>query len=139
MKDDKSRVTNRPERVPVHKHSPLKAQSREGFVRRLVQDTPGRIKMFLAAGWTHVVDESQDISDKIAGTASQQGSNVVKVTNKDPRADSHHAYLLEIPEDLYNQDQADKMAQIDKKEAEYDPSKRAQGGADYGYMKSEYK
>lgn len=139
MKDDNSRVTKRPVRVPVHKHNPLQAEAKPGFMRRIVQDIPGRIKMFLAAGWTHVVDENQDLSDKIAGTASQQGTNVVKVTNKDPRAPSHRAYLLEIPMELYNEDQMDKMSQVDRKEAEYDPRKSKQDGADYGSMKLEYK
>lgn len=134
MKDDNSRVTNRPVRTPIHKAKLLSAATRDGFVRRIVNDEPGRIPLFLGAGWTHVLDTDANLSDKTAQTASQQGSPVKYLVNKDARATSQYAYLMEIPQELWDADQEDMQNEINKKEAEIDPSKYKQGSMDYGSM-----
>lgn len=122
---DKSK---RPERVPLHKQKMLSAEKRPGYVRRWVNDVVDRIQQFEKAGWTPVVGESQNTSDKLAQTESQLGSVVRKIVNKDPNAASHWAVLMEIPEDLYNQDQAEKQKENDRVEESYNRV----AGADYG-------
>lgn len=122
----------RPQRTPLHKQSAVTATQRDGYHRRYVNDIPGRIEAFKAAGWTVVQEEGANTSDKGAGTESQLGSLVKKRVNKDARAEAQYAYLMEIPQEWYDQDQTDKMKAIAEKEAQFDPRVSKQPGADYG-------
>lgn len=69
----------------------LARPARTGYHRHWFNDTPGRIQRALEAGWTHV---KSDITKKneceIVGVAAAGGVL--------------HGYLLEIPEDWYNDD-----------------------------------
>lgn len=127
----------RPERKPIYKNKILEAKPRKGFVRRFVNEEPGRVAMFLEAGWTLVVGD-EDASDSKVQDAAQQSSLVRRVVNRGADARSQTAVLMEIPEDLYNEDQAAKQKKVDKIEDSYDPNKTKQSGADYGNMTRKY-
>jgi hypothetical protein len=105
----KSGGVTRQTRVPMHQRMPLTAGSRPGFVRRVVNDRPGRIDRFKLAGWTVVEDET--LGDKYAGQASSVGS----LTSK-PVGGGMTGILMEIPEEMYHEDQTAKMKKVDETE-----------------------
>lgn len=117
---------DRLERVPIHRQNLIKANTREGYVRRLVNDIDDRIERFKLAGWTLV--ENETVGDPHAGDASSLGS----VTTKSVGA-GVKAVLMEIPKDLYNEDQRDKQQRVDTlEEAMERDIKQSLGGSAYG-------
>ena len=69
----------------------LARPNRVGYHRHWFNDTPGRIQRALEAGWTHVMNDVMKKNEcEIVGVAAAGGVL--------------HAYLLEIPEDWYNDD-----------------------------------
>ena len=132
---ERTETAKRPERVPMHRKGILTAKGRPGYVRRFVNEEIGRVDDFLAAGWSLVCGD-EDTSTRSVQTESGKGSSVVRrVVNKNPNARYNTAVLMEISEDLYNEDQAAKMAELDTVEQALDPKKRRVGGADYGEFK----
>jgi hypothetical protein len=103
---NKDRGMKRPKRVPVGVRNILTAPKREGYVRRFVNDTPGRISQFEAAGYT-TVKESVNVGDPSAGKSKHPGA----ITSV-PAGSGVNAVLMEIRKDLYDEDQARKQAQI---------------------------
>ena len=93
------------ERVPLHRQNIIHADTRPGFVRRLVNDTEDRIERFQKAGWSPV--EGEQIGDDHAGDPSSIGSASVKSVGAGMKA-----ILMEIPEEYYKQDQADKQTRV---------------------------
>lgn len=92
---------------------------RPGFVRRWVNDVPGRLAAFQEAGYEFVTEDgAADKNSDIGG--SRQSINVG--TNKD--GSPMRAYLMEQREDYYREDQADKQATVD----EIDAAMRRRGG-----------
>ena len=134
MTDRNSRDTKRVERVPVHKAKLLKAVEIPGFRTYIVNDLPGRIDMFKAAGWEHVYGEEKNLSDQTAQSVSQQGSPVRYRVNIRPDSPCQWGYLMKLPLELWEQDQAELQAERDQKMAEIDPTKYAINGADYGKL-----
>jgi hypothetical protein len=99
-----------PKRVPVGARNKLTADQREGFVRRWVNETPGRVGMFEAAGYK-VVDDPTKVGDPIAAGATQLGSVVRK-----PVGGGVDAVLMEIPSEFYREDQEAKEQALKQKE-----------------------
>ncbi len=97
-------------RTPVGARNKLTADARPGFVRRWVNDTPGRVGMFEEAGYEKV-DEPTKVGDPRAAEATQLGSVVRK-----PVGGGVDAVLMEIPESFYREDQAAKETALQQKE-----------------------
>lgn len=100
----------RPERIPLHRQNLIHAETRPGFVRRLVNDTEDRIERFKIAGWAPV--EGEQVGDPHAGDPSSVGSMTVKSVGAGTKA-----VLMEIPEEYYQEDQKEKHAKVDALEA----------------------
>ena len=98
------------ERVPMHVRQVLNANARNGFVRRVVSDTPERIARFELAGW-NVVQDGTSIGDQIAGRAESMGS-----ASAVPVGHGSWGVLMEIPRDIYDEDQTAKQAKIEADE-----------------------
>lgn len=79
-------------------------------MRRLVNDTDDRIERFKKAGWTPV--EGERIGDPHAADPSSMGSASMKSVGAGTKA-----MLMEIPEEYYNADQADKQKAVNELEA----------------------
>ena len=109
--------------------------TREGYTRRVVCDRHGRVDKFLAGGWSFVqqdaLEESPASTLKVT-TREGLDSRVSQVvgSHKDNRPMT--GYLMEIPEELYDEDQAVKMEHIDNLEAGLRQGADADGGAGPG-------
>jgi hypothetical protein len=123
-----------PQRVPIHKQKALGAKERKGFKRRIVNDEVGRIEMFKLAGWKVVEGSEERDTDARSQNASQLGSEVRYVVNRDPNAKSNTAVLMEIPEEIYHEDYLAQQQEIKDRESALNPANAKQGGADYGTM-----
>lgn len=108
-------ATNRPNRAqkkrkPIGRKNKLVAPKKKGYVRRFINDIPGRLQEFLDAGYTVVNDGSKTGDDNV-GRASKLGGNSMT-----PVGGGLDGILVEIQEDWYREDQANKQKEIDKKE-----------------------
>lgn len=72
---------------------------RQGFHRHWFNDVAGRIDRALEAGYEHVKDK--------------EGKNVCKVVGTAEGGGPLHAYLMEIPEEWYQEDMAAQQQRID--------------------------
>lgn len=110
----------RMERIPVGTRNRLSAPKNPGYVRRWVNNKPGRIQMFEQAGYKIVSDKDYDpqnpgmvrVSDNLNKPAIM-GSSVVEEVGG-----GNKAVLMEIREDWYKEDQAAKARKIDQMEAQ---------------------
>lgn len=100
----------RPERIPLHRQNIINADTRPGYVRRLVNDTDDRIERFKKAGWAPV--EGEQIGDPHTGDPSSIGSASVKSVGAGMKA-----VLMEIPQEYYDEDQKDKQKKVNELES----------------------
>lgn len=114
-------------RIPVGKRSVLNFPQRPGYVRRVVNDTNDgeRVKMFIEAGWVPVQMPNIDGGDKRAGADSQLATAVVRSVGGGTKG-----ILMEIKKEWYDEDQAAKMKEIDRKEATLKRKKTSAANAD---------
>ena len=117
--------TEKQVRKPLHRQNVYVAKEKPGFRRRSVNYDPVRIQSFLDAGWTIVQGQDQIDDDKPLQSASQMGGVVKKVANRSPDAPVRYQILMEIPEELYQEDQREKQKIVDEREAMYNPRKRS--------------
>lgn len=117
------RVENgrRMERIPVGTRNRLTAPKRPGYVRRWVNNQPGRIQMFEQAGYTQVTDKDYDpanpgvvrVGDMVGNRPAPMGSSVIEEVGGGNRA-----VLMEIRKDWYDEDQEAKSRKLDEMEAQ---------------------
>ncbi len=105
------RVMQSRKRVPLGARNILTAGARPGYRRRFVNDVGDRVAMFKDAGWKPVLKES--VGDDRAGKATSMGSSVNPSVGGGQRA-----ILMEIPEELYLEDEKVKQDKIDQVEKE---------------------
>ena len=68
---------------------------RPGYHRHIFNDTPGRIERAKAAGYEHVMDS--------------RGNPTMMVVGKDEAGKALNAYLMEMPQEWYDEDMADRQ------------------------------
>ncbi len=104
-RDDMSREpTGRAERVPMGGMIlKLEAPKRPGYFRRWAADRKTNLQRYLNAGYKFVTD---DITVEEAGNS--QNSRVSQISGDEM------LYLMEIPQKLYDEDQAAKQAELDE-------------------------
>lgn len=87
-------------RVPFGTRSQkLHFPKREGYKRRIFNDTPGRLEAALQAGYTFVMTPGRTHISRAVGTAERGGKQT--------------GYLMEIPQQFYDEDFAAKQASLD--------------------------
>jgi hypothetical protein len=116
----------RKQRIPLHKRNTIKSEARPGFVRRIVNDIPGRVQAFLDAGYT-VVTDGTEVGDHATGLSSGTGTTSTRQVGGGVQG-----VLMEIPVELYNEDQAEKQAQVDQTEHAILPEEQDMQGKMYG-------
>lgn len=125
----KSKV--RPDRIPVYEANRNKITvtglDHENFQYRWVNDTEGRIDMFLNAQWEFVAKEGQKVGDGGVDSSARTSSAISK-----GMGGGVVAYLMRIPKDIWLMDQERKEKEdIAALEADM---KRKAAGADYGKL-----
>jgi len=97
-------------RTPVSGGNVLAYPTKEGMHRRLVEDRDGRLERFFKAGYTVVTAEDSCVRPHVGNTGSP-GTPVNKMTG-----DGHRSYLMEIPQDQYDEYQRLKAAKERERE-----------------------
>lgn len=108
-------------RRKLHRSGPLKFKEIPGFKTRIVRDRPGRIDRLLELGYEFVHDH--EVYEGDIGMADRDIDKNASIVKK-MGADGIMLYLLKIPEDLYEDYQTDKDAELKEilREDEPDPS-----------------
>ena len=132
----------RQQRKTLNQEKALEANQRPGFHRRMVTDSPGRIDSFIRRGWTPVKGKSQMTYTGQIQNASQMGSVVTQPVNPSFGAKlGAMGILMEIPEEIFQEDQAKKAEDQLNTEAQIDPrisEKMRQNGVN-GALKQSFK
>lgn len=130
----------RKERVPLGiLRQKLKADQREGYSRRWINDKPGRLDDAVAAGYEFVKDPDNGLKIGEGNDVSQiggVGSVVSRIVGQHEDGRPMKAYLMEVDKDLWDEDQAAKMQALDEKEASIQRGQDDQGrpGRDGRYV-----
>lgn len=96
------------------KRDVLRYPKRPGFKRRVVNDSPGRIKQFEDNGW-EVVRGDETGGQTTARDPKKPGTAVTKIVGPGQEGPTT-GVLMEIPEEIYNEDQKRKHDEITKNE-----------------------
>lgn len=108
-REETGRSTRVPFGVPRLK---LAVPTRQGYVRRWVNDQQGRLRQAEQGGYQYVEDPSLQIgTSDIDNVNRDLGTRVSRVVD---RATGEKAYLMEIKKDFYEEDQAAKQAIINE-------------------------
>ena len=103
---------SRVRRTPVGRRNVLTVDGKEpGFHYHVVNDTGGRIAQFQEAGYEIVASKDVRIGDKRIGKASADGSLAVVDVGQNQKA-----YVMRIPDEYYEEDQAAKQAHVNDTE-----------------------
>lgn len=107
IKDSRPQRGN--DRVPMHVRNVMTTHHREGYQRRFFNDTEGRIQAALDAGWGFVYKDGTEVVGDNSGAleGGDIGSRVAR-----PAGGGITAYLMEIPQELYEEDQKAKQAAV---------------------------
>lgn len=106
-REEGRKETGRAERIPLGvRRQRLEAPQRAGFVRRWVNDWPGRLVAAKSAGYSFVYIEAEEEGSRRSETVgvNEDGSPLL-------------AYLMEIKESFYRQDQEAKENDIAAQES----------------------
>ena len=113
MRDRKEITSKRPKRVPIHdQRNQMTTDQREGFVRRWVNDIPGRVEGYKIAGWeldprSGVQVGDVDINNNNASLSTGAHANV---------GQGMKAVLMRIRTELYEADQKAKQKELDEQQ-----------------------
>ncbi len=112
------RAANREEkgrsaRVPLGvARSKLSVPGRPGYQRRWVNDTEGRIANAEAGGYEFVADEKLQVGQQDIDNVNRDlGARVSRVVDK---TTGQKAYLMEIKEEFYKEDQTAKVRKVEE-------------------------
>lgn len=101
----------KPKRVRVGAGNKLEFAGKDpAYTYRVVNDNPGRINMFLNAGWEHEQSATRTY-DKGVAEAGGMDTRVVVDAGRGVKG-----YLMRIPNELYDEDQTEKIMAIKRTE-----------------------
>lgn len=107
--------SGRSKRVPLGvARSKLSVPTRQGYVRRWVNDTEGRLLNASSGGYEYATDQSLQIGTQDIDNENRDlGARISRVVDK---STGQKAYLMEIKEEFYQEDQALKAKAIAEKD-----------------------
>lgn len=111
-----SELNHGPKRVPLHQQSVFTAENRPGFKRMWVNEAPGLVESYNLAGWKAVLQQDMATHNGQIQFETQMDSVVRRVVNRDIRASWKTAVLMEIPLEIYEEDQRAEQKVIDDQE-----------------------
>jgi hypothetical protein len=104
-----SRVT----RVPVSQRNILTVKGKDpNYVYRVVNDIDDRIAQFVEGGYELVDNDSVDVGDKRVSQGTSLGSKKIFSVGQGTKG-----YLMRIPKEYYDEDQARKQKFVSAQEA----------------------
>ena len=108
-------ATGRSTRVPLGvARSKLSVPGRPGYVRRWVNDTEGRLLQATQGGYQYAEDQNLQIGSPDIDNANRDlGARISRVVDK---STGQKAYLMEIKEEFYKEDQALKAKAVAEKD-----------------------
>jgi hypothetical protein len=110
----------RKDRVPLGVlRTKLRADQREGFVRRWINDKPGRLDDAANSGYNFVTDPDSEMKIGDGNDVSQIagiGTVVSRIVGVHEDGRPMRSYLMEIEKDLYDGDQVEKMTALNERE-----------------------
>jgi len=100
-------------RVPVSQRNILTVKGKDpAYVYRVVNDTDDRIAQFIEGGYELVDDASTDVGDKRVSQVTSVGSKKIFSVGQGTKG-----YLMRIPREFYEEDQARKQGFVNQQEA----------------------
>ena len=106
-----TRGDDKPKRVPVGAGNKLKFDGKDpNYAYRVVNDNPGRLQMFLQAGYEFCHSETRE-ADKGAAEAGGIDTRIVADAGRGVKG-----YLMRILKELYDEDQANKIETVKRTE-----------------------
>jgi len=124
-----SSASARPKRTPISGRNILTVKGKEaGFEYRIVNDSGDRIEMFKDAGWELVDSKDVTVGDRRVDRTTSEGSKAQVSVGGGTKA-----FVMRIPKEYYDEDQAAKNKQVDALEESM--KKQALSGSDYGDIK----
>lgn len=118
----------RPQRVPLHQQNVFTAVNRDGFKRMWVNEYIGAVASYELAGWSVVCEDNLKTHDELSQVETQMDSVVRRVVNKDPNAPCRTAVLMEIPLELYEEDQRAEQQVLEEQEKQWNRKGKDQYG-----------
>jgi len=104
--------TRKSDRVPVNYGNKLSFTNNDpAYSYRLVNDTPGRLDLFLRAGWEFTYEAEREDSKRAAEASAPDSRISVDAGN------GLRAYRMRIPVKFFNEDQTSKLEKIKAQEA----------------------
>ena len=125
-----SSASARPKRTPISGRNVLTVKGKEvGYEYRIVNDSGDRIEMFKDAGWELVDSKDVTVGDRRVDRTTSEGSKAQVSVGQGTKA-----FVMRIPKEYYDEDQAAKNKQIDALEESM--KKQALSAGDYGDIKT---
>lgn len=105
--------TGRNKRVPLGvARSKLSVPGRPGYVRRWINDTEGRLANAVDGGYEYATDQKLQIGQPDIDNENRDlGARISRVVDK---TTGQKAYLMEIKEEFYKEDQHAKIAKVEE-------------------------
>lgn len=88
-------------------------------VGRWLNDTPGRLQDALQGGYQFVSNPTAKVGEGATNERDPNSQYISRVVGKDASGAPLKAYLMLIDKDLYEQDQKEKLKQVDEIEKSY--------------------
>lgn len=126
--------SERKRRVPLGvPRSRLTAPKRQGYERRWVNDDgKGRLQAALEGGYTHVTDPNLRVGEDGGGSATD--SRVSRIVGRGEGGKPLRAFLMEIPSEQYQEDQASKQAALDEVDRAIRKGRLVSQGEEHRYV-----
>jgi hypothetical protein len=127
----------RKKRVPLGvPRSKLTAPKRPGYERRWINDdAKGRLHHAKEGGYTHVEDPNLLVGED--GGGDKTDSRVSRIVGKRDDGKPLRAFLMEIPSELYKEDQASKQAELDEVDRAIRKGRLVSQGEEHRYVPDE--
>lgn len=126
----------RKQRIPAGVPTPnLDYPQREGYVRRVICDRHGRLEKMHRGGWRFVTENNlggEHLGSLKAGTREGVDSRVSQVVGSHKDGKPMTGFLMEIPTELYDEDQMAKAEHLDDLEGTLTAGQDAGGGPKRG-------
>lgn len=129
----------RKKRVPLGvPRSKLAVPQRAGYERRWINDdNKGRLQNALAGGYSYVNDPNLQVGED--GGGDKTDSRVSRIVGRAEGGKPLRAFLMEIPSEMYQEDQASKQAALDEVDRAIRKGRLVPQGEEHRYVPNQGK